>query len=114
MPEKLLSIENLHVEFKIYEGRLLVLNGVQLAVRTGERVGLVGEAGCGKTTSMKCVLGILPSPPGRITEGKILFHNRDVLTMGSREMQRIRGNGISMIFQDPTAALNPVFTVGIS
>ena len=112
MTETLLSIENLHVQFKIYEGRLSVLNGVQLAVRTGERVGLVGEAGCGKTTTMKCVLKILPSPPGEITEGKILFHGRDILTMGAHEMQHIRGSGISMIFQDPTAALNPVFTIG--
>ena len=112
MTETLLSIEDLHVQFKIYEGRLSVLNGVRMAVRKGERVGLVGEAGCGKTTSMKCVLKILPSPPGEITAGKILFHNRDILTMGTHEMQRIRGSGISMIFQDPTAALNPVFTVG--
>jgi len=112
MTETLLSIENLHVGFKIYEGRLSVLNGVQMTVRTGERVGLVGEAGCGKTTSMKCVLKILPSPPGEITAGRILFHGRDILTMGTREMQHIRGSGISMIFQDPTAALNPVFTIG--
>jgi len=112
MTETLLSIENLHVQFKIYEGRLSVLNGLQMAVRTGERVGLVGEAGCGKTTTMKCVLKILPSPPGKITAGKILFHDKDVLAMGSQEMQRVRGHGISMIFQDPTAALNPVFTVG--
>jgi len=112
MTETLLSIENLHVQFKIYEGRLSVLNGIQMTVHTGERVGLVGEAGCGKTTSMKCVLKILPSPPGEITAGKILFHGRDILTMGTREMQHIRGSGISMIFQDPTAALNPVFTIG--
>lgn len=112
MGETLLKIENLHVEFKVYEGRLRVLNGVNLSVRVGERVGLVGEAGCGKTTTMKCVLKILPSPPGKITEGEILFHNKDVLTMRSQAMQRVRGHGISMIFQDPTAALNPVFTVG--
>lgn len=112
MGETLLKIENLHVEFKVYEGRLRVLNGVNLSVQVGERVGLVGEAGCGKTTTMKCVLNILSSPPGKITKGKILLHDKDVLTMGSQEMQRVRGHGISMIFQDPTAALNPVFTVG--
>jgi peptide/nickel transport system ATP-binding protein len=112
MNETLLSIENLHVTFKIYEGRLAVLNGVQMEVRKGQRVGLVGEAGCGKTTSMKCVLRILPSPPGKITAGKINFHGRDILKMGTHEMQNIRGSGISMIFQDPTAALNPVFTIG--
>jgi len=112
MGEILLEVGNLHVEFKIYEGRLRVLNGVNLSVQVGERVGLVGEAGCGKTTLMKCVLKILPSPPGKITEGKILFHDKDLLTMGSQEIQQVRGHGISMIFQDPTAALNPVFTVG--
>ncbi len=112
MAETLLKIENLHAEFKVYEGHLLVLNGVGISVRTGERVGLVGEAGCGKTTTMKCVLRILPSPPGRITEGKILFRGRDILKMGPQGIQRVRGSGISMIFQDPTAALNPVFTVG--
>lgn len=112
MSETVLAIENLHVNFKIYEGQLAVLNGVQMEVRKGQRVGLVGEAGCGKTTSMKCVLRILPSPPGKIIAGKIMFHERDVLRMGTHEMQRIRGGGISMIFQDPTAALNPVFTIG--
>ena len=88
------------------------MNGVQLAVNPGERVGLVGEAGCGKTTTMKCVLRILPSPPGRITAGKIFFHGRDILRMSQHEIQRVRGAGISMIFQDPTAALNPVFSIG--
>ncbi len=112
MPDPILKIEDLHVEFKVYEGVLRVLNGVQLTVNPGERVGLVGEAGCGKTTTMKCVLRILPSPPGRITAGKIFFHDRDILRMSQHEIQRVRGAGISMIFQDPTAALNPVFSIG--
>jgi peptide/nickel transport system ATP-binding protein len=112
MAEQFLRIQDLHVEFKVYEGRLRVLNGVALSVGPGERVGLVGEAGCGKTTTMKCVLRILPSPPGRITKGQILFHGRDILRMAPRAVQRVRGRGIAMIFQDPTAALNPVFTVG--
>lgn len=112
MREPLLVVEDLYVEFKVYEGRLRVLNGVHMTVRPGEKVGLVGEAGCGKTTTMKCVLRILPSPPGRITAGQISFHGRDVLRMPLKEIQRVRGRGGSMIFQDPTAALNPVFTVG--
>jgi len=112
MTEYVLRISNLHVQFKVYEGRLKVLNGVNMDVGPGARVGLVGEAGCGKTTTMRCVLGILQSPPGRITEGSILFHGRDVLKMSQASLQRIRGGGISMIFQDPVAALNPVFTVG--
>ncbi|KUK26998.1 MAG: D,D-dipeptide ABC transport system ATP-binding protein DppD [Acetothermia bacterium 64_32] len=110
--EKLLQIEGLKVEFKVYEGLLKVLNGVELALEEGERVGLVGEAGCGKTTTMKCVLRILPSPPGRITAGRILFRGQDLLRLPLQRMQRVRGRGIAMIFQDPTAALNPVFTIG--
>jgi len=112
MGKSVLQIRDLHVEFKVYEGQLMVLNGVNMNVPAGARVGLVGEAGCGKTTTMRCVLGILQSPPGRISEGTILFHDRDVLKMSQANLQRIRGGGISMIFQDPVAALNPVFTVG--
>ena len=112
MSDHVLQIEDLHVEFKVYEGRLKVLNGVNIDVGPGARVGLVGEAGCGKTTTMRCVLGILQSPPGRITNGTILFHDRDVLKMSQANLQRMRGGGISMIFQDPVAALNPVFTIG--
>jgi len=112
MGETLLDINGLSAQFKVYEGRLRVLNGVRMTVRAGQRVGLVGEAGCGKTTTMRCILRILPIPPGKITKGQILFHGRDVLRLGGQAMQRVRGHGISMIFQDPTAALNPVFTVG--
>ena len=112
MTECVLRITDLHVEFKVFEGRLKVLNGVNMDVGAGARVGLVGEAGCGKTTMMRCILGILQSPPGKITDGTILFHDRDVLKMSQANLQRIRGGGISMIFQDPVAALNPVFTIG--
>lgn len=112
MSEQVLRIRNLHVQFKVYEGRLKVLNGVNMDVPLGSRVGLVGEAGCGKTTTMRCILGILQTPPGKITDGTIHFHDRDVLKMSQASLQRIRGGGISMIFQDPVAALNPVFTVG--
>ena len=112
MGDVLLDIRDLYVEFKVYEGKLKVLNGVFLSVREGQRVGLVGEAGCGKTTTMKCVLRILPSPPGRITKGEILFRGEDILRMPPRKVQLVRGRRISMIFQDPTAALNPVFTIG--
>ncbi|MGC9530213.1 MAG: ABC transporter ATP-binding protein [Candidatus Bipolaricaulaceae bacterium] len=112
MRDTLLAISDLHVEFKVYEGKLKVLNGVNMNVAPQEQVGLVGESGCGKTTTMKCVLRILPVPPGRITRGAILFRGRDVLRLAPRELQWVRGRGVSMIFQDPTAALNPVFTIG--
>jgi peptide/nickel transport system ATP-binding protein len=78
----------------------------------GERVGLVGETGCGKTTTMKSILRILPMPPARIAGGEIVFKGRDILKMKQKELRKVRSEGISMIFQDPTAALNPVFTVG--
>lgn len=107
----LLEIENLQVEFKVYGGVLKVLDGVNFSVKAGEKVGLVGETGCGKTTSMKAVLRILPTPPARITGGEVIFKGQNVLELKDNAMRAIRGRGISMIFQDPTAALNPVFTV---
>lgn len=110
--DTLLKIDDLHVEFKVYGGRLKVLDGVDFTMHAGEKVGLVGETGCGKTTTMKAILRILPTPPARIARGKIYFKGQDVLSMKQKELQRVRSEGISMIFQDPTAALNPVFTVG--
>jgi len=112
MGDPILQIDDLHVSYKVYEGRLRVLNGVALHVERGQRVGLVGEAGCGKTTTMRCVLRILQSPPGRITGGAIRYRGTNLLRVSQGELQRIRGSGISMIFQDPVAALNPVFTIG--
>jgi peptide/nickel transport system ATP-binding protein len=109
--ETLLEIKDLFASYRIYEGQLKVLNGVNLRVPFGEKVGLVGEAGCGKTTTMKSILRILP-PAGRIDSGQVLFKDMDLRKASNGQLQRIRGNGISMIFQDPTAALDPVFTVG--
>lgn len=108
----LLDIKDLHVHFKVYGGILKVVDGVNFTVRAGEKVGLVGETGCGKTTTMKAILRILPMPPARIAGGQIFYKGRDVLKMHSGELRKMRGQGISMIFQDPTAALNPVFTIG--
>lgn len=108
----LLDVRDLRVHFKVYGGVLRVLDGVNLTVHSGERVGLVGETGCGKTTTMKSILRILPMPPGQIVGGEIYHHGRDVLKLPQRELRQVRGGGISMIFQDPTAALNPVFSIG--
>lgn len=108
----LLDIKNLHVHFTVYGGRLRVLDGINFFMHNGEKVGLVGETGCGKTTTMKTILRVLPMPPARIPQGQIFFKGRDVLKMSSAELQHVRGQGISMIFQDPTAALNPVFNIG--
>jgi peptide/nickel transport system ATP-binding protein len=108
----LLEIKDLVVHFDVYGGTLKVLDGVNFTVYSGEKVGLVGETGCGKTTTMKSILRILPMPPARIPGGEIYFKGQDVLRMGGDELRRMRSEGISMIFQDPTTALNPVFTVG--
>lgn len=112
MTAPLLEIKDLRVEFKVYGGVLKVLDGVNFHIAAGEKVGLVGETGCGKTTTMKAILRILPMPPARITSGEIYFKGRDLLQMKESELRQVRGRGISMIFQDPTAALNPVFTIG--
>jgi peptide/nickel transport system ATP-binding protein len=111
-PALLLEIKNLQVQFAVYGGRLDVLDGVNFFMRRGEKVGLVGETGCGKTTTMKSILRVLPMPPARIPQGEIFFKGRDILRMNDSELQKVRGRGISMIFQDPTAALNPVFNIG--
>ena len=108
----LLEIKNLHVSFRVFEGELRVLNGVDLTIGEGEKVGLVGETGCGKTTTIKSVLRVLPSPPAKIAAGEIFYRGKDILKMKRREIPGLRRGEISAIFQDPLASLNPVFTVG--
>lgn len=112
MNEPLLDVIDLHVGFQIFEGYLKVLNGVCLSVNQGERVGLVGETGCGKTTTVKSILRVLPMPPAKVKGGRILYRGRDVLTMRRREVQALRRHELTAIFQDPLQSLNPVFTIG--
>jgi len=110
--EKLLEARDLCVSYHTYEGRLKVIDGLTLEVRRGEKVGLVGETGCGKTTTMRAIMGILPKPAGVVDGGEIIFKDRDLQKISVGEAQRLRGMEITAIFQNPTAALNPVFTVG--
>jgi len=110
--DRLLAIKDLHVGFRIFEGQLRVLNGVCLDVKEGERVGLVGETGCGKTTTVKAVLRVLPTPPARITGGEIIYNGQDILKMTRRQMTMLRRHELTAIFQDPLQSLNPVFTIG--
>jgi len=109
--EPLLDIRNLHVGFTSYRGHARVLHGVNLIVGRGEKVGLVGETGCGKSLTVRAVLGLLRPPRARV-RGEIWFAGRDLLALPRGDLQQIRGRRIAMIFQDPMAALNPVFTVG--
>jgi len=111
MSEMLLEIRGLHVSYTVYGIRYHVLNGISLSVRKGEKVGVIGESGCGKTTTLKSVLKILPEN-ARIEGGDVLFGGKSVLKMNSAELRKLRRTKVSMIFQDPTAALNPVFRIG--
>ena len=108
----ILQIKNLKLWFKVYQGYSKVLDGVNLTVHQGEKVGIVGEAGCGKTTTVKSILGIVPEGQYVIPEGEILYKGKDVLKMSARDLGQVRSKEISMIYQEPSAALNPVFTIG--
>jgi len=107
----LLSVEDLHVHFNTYAGICRAVNGVSFEIRPGEMFGLVGESGCGKTVTGLAIMRAVP-PPGRIMKGRIVFQEEYLITKSESEMRDIRGGRIAMIFQDPTASLNPVFTVG--
>jgi len=111
MAAPLLSIDHLHVQFRTYAGVVHAVNDMSFDVLQGEIFGLVGESGCGKSVTGLAVLRMVPHP-GQITAGSILFHGEDLLQKNESEMQAIRGGRIAMIFQDPSASLNPVFTIG--
>lgn len=108
----ILDIRGLKTCFYTEEGIGLAVDGVDLQVRQGETLGIAGESGCGKTMTALSILRLVSSPPGRIIDGKILFDERDLLKISEEEMRQVRGKEISMIFQEPMTALNPVLTVG--
>ncbi len=111
--EKLLEINNLHISFKTFGGEVKAVRGVNLYVNKGEVLGIVGESGCGKSVTVHSVMGLLPTPPAVVSkESEILFKGEDLIDKSEREMQKIRGNEISMIFQDPMTSLNPTMKVG--
>ena len=110
MSEKLLKIENLELSFKMYEGISYVLKKINLELFKGEKVALVGESGSGKSVTTKLILGLL-NQKNVTKKGKILFNDRNILNFSQNEFKKIRGNNISIIFQDPIAALNPVFKI---
>ncbi len=108
----MLSVQDLKVYFVSDSTVARALDGVSYEVRTGETVCLVGESGCGKTVSALTILGILPQPPAQVRGGKVLFEGQNLLDLDEEELQKIRGNRIAMVFQEPMTSLNPVFTIG--
>ncbi|GIW47109.1 MAG: dipeptide/oligopeptide/nickel ABC transporter ATP-binding protein [Deltaproteobacteria bacterium] len=108
----ILEIKDLRVSFFSNQGWVEVVSGVSISVPERSTVGIVGESGCGKTVTALSVMRLIPEPPGKIEGGEILFNGIDLLKLSDRQMRAIRGNRISMIFQEPISSLNPVFTVG--
>jgi len=108
----LLQVKGLCVEFSTRKGNVQVLNHLDLHLDPGEALGIVGESGCGKSMTALSIMQLIPVPPGNISAGQILLNDTDLLQLSEKHMQDIRGNDISMIFQEPMTSLNPVFTVG--
>ena len=108
----LLCIRDLYVHFLTLRGTVRAVNGVHFTVREGETIGIVGESGCGKTMTGLSILRLIPRPAGRIARGEIEFDGTNLLTLPEPEMRKIRGNQVSMIFQDPMTSLNPCYSIG--
>jgi len=108
----LIEVKNLEVQFEVRGVILRAVDDVSFAISPGETLGLVGESGCGKSVTASAIMRLVPQPPGRIAAGQVLFDGTDLLTLSEKQMRSIRGNRISMIFQEPMSSLNPVYTVG--
>lgn len=112
MSDKLLEIRNLKTHFYTEEGVVPAVDGVNLYIKRGETLGVVGESGSGKSVTSLSVMRLVPWPPGKIIDGEILFEGEDLVKKPEAEMRKIRGNEISMIFQEPMTSLNPVYIIG--
>lgn len=110
--EMLLQVKDLTVEYTSEGSVIHAVNRVSFDLEKGKAIGLVGETGAGKTSIARAILGILPEPPAKVKSGQVLFEGKDLLKLSDREMQKIRGKKISMIFQDPMTALNPIMRIG--
>jgi len=108
----LLDVQELRTVFEMEDASFAAVDGLTFRIDRGETLGLVGESGCGKSVSALSIIRLVQTPPGRIASGRVLLEGKDILGLTEREMRRIRGNRISMIFQEPTSSLNPVFTIG--
>jgi peptide/nickel transport system ATP-binding protein/oligopeptide transport system ATP-binding protein len=111
-PAPVLEVADLRTVFATRDGEIHAVNGVSFSIAPGELLGVVGESGSGKSVTMMSLMGLLPSPPARVTGGSILFQGREVRQMSERELRDLRGGEIGFVFQDPMTSLNPVFTVG--
>ena len=110
--EKILEVKKLHVNFKTRAGLVKAVDGISFDVRAGEILGIVGESGCGKSVTANAIMKLIGNRKNEIVAGEVLFHNDNLVPKTEREMQRIRGNKIAMIFQDPMTSLNPLYTAG--
>src|SRR3972149_8415449 len=112
--ETLISVENLKTYFNTYRGQVKAVDGVSFHVNEKEIIGIVGESGCGKSVSMLSVMQLIPQPPGKIIDGKVIFEGNDLLRYEAKGemMSSIRGGKIAMVFQEPMTSLNPVLTIG--
>ena len=109
----LLEVKDLKTQFFTREGVVKAVDGVSYSIGEGKTLGLVGESGCGKSVSALSIMRLIPEPPGKIVEGSIVFEGRDLVSLPDKEMRSIRGNHVSMIFQDPMTSLNPVIKIGL-
>ena len=109
---KLLEIKDLTTHFYTYEGVVKAVDGISYDLEEGEILGIVGESGCGKSVSALSIMRLVADPPGKIIKGEVLFEGQDLLKLRDREMRRVRGNKIAMVFQEPMTSLNPVLTIG--
>ena len=109
---ELIRIRNLQSSFFTPDGEVKAVDGVSFEIEEGKTLGLVGESGCGKSVTALSIMRLVPSPPGRVVGGEIFYRGRDLLKLKGEAMRKIRGNEISMIFQEPMTSLNPVFTIG--
>src|ERR1700749_5047096 len=112
MSDSLIRIRNLSVEFQTEDGSIKAVKNISFDIPRGKTVGLVGESGSGKSVTSLAMMRLIPNPPGKVTSGEIIYENQDLLKISEPQMRKVRGDRISMIFQEPMTSLNPVFTVG--
>ena len=110
--KKVLEVKNLQTSFFTDDGIIPSVDFIDFHVKEGEILGIVGESGCGKSVTSLSIMGLVPSPPGKITSGEILYRGKDLTKLSEQEMRNVRGNEVAMIFQEPMTSLNPLFTIG--